>query len=135
MENINSKQIRVLVAEDEINNFNYIKELLEDEGALVFHAVNGLKAVEMCSDYPFPLIFMDLKMPVMNGFEATAHIRKILPDAIIIAHTAHSFKREECMKLGFDGYLVKPYNMDEFSLQFKELTSSIALGNTHKTIQ
>lgn len=115
----NWKNKKVLVVEDEIMNFFFISEILEETGLQIKHAVNGKKAVELCTTEQFDLIFMDIKMPVMNGFEATAEIRKFNKEIVIIAQTAYAFKREECIAAGFTDYVPKPFTQDVLIELFK----------------
>ena len=111
MENWRDKKI--LVAEDEVGNFFLIACLLEDTGINITHADNGKKAVELCAAEHFDLILMDIKMPVMDGFEAIAEIKRFNKEITIIAQTAYAYKREECIELGFTDYLPKPFNEEQ----------------------
>jgi len=108
MENWQDKKI--LVAEDEHINFLLIDTILKGTKIDIVHAANGKKALEFRLQSYFDVILMDLKMPLMDGFEATAEIRKFDKDIIIIAQTAHAFKREECLLRGFNDYISKPFN-------------------------
>jgi len=109
----------ILVAEDNQVNQRVITRLLEKRGHRVTIAGNGLEAVGAMEKENFDLVLMDLQMPEMDGFEATAAIRKKekldgtrLP---IIALTAHALKgdRERCLAAGMDGYLSKPIRPQE----------------------
>jgi CheY-like chemotaxis protein len=111
--------LRILVAEDTGINRLVVTKLLEKRGCQVTQASNGEEAVEALDRAEFDAILMDLQMPVMSGFEATAIIRKReqgtgrhLP---IIALTAHSMKgdRERCMDSGMDDYVTKPIQPTE----------------------
>jgi CheY-like chemotaxis protein len=88
--------------------------LLEKEGCVVELAINGKEAVEKSAESNFDLILMDVQMPEMNGFEATAAIRAreqmIGGHVRIVAMTANAFKQDEedCLRSGMDGYLSKP---------------------------
>jgi two-component system, sensor histidine kinase and response regulator len=101
--------LRVLLAEDNPVNQRLASRLLEKRGHSVVVAANGLEALEMIEKESFDLVFMDVQMPVMDGFEATAAIRKKeassgvrLP---IVALTAHAMKgdREKCLAAGWTG--------------------------------
>jgi len=100
----------ILIAEDEDFNFQYIEEILSGTGVVIIRAENGLRAVEIFKSQKVDLILMDIKMPLMDGFEATSEIRKINSKIPIIAQTAFSYKREECIKHGFVDYIAKPFN-------------------------
>jgi len=105
--------ITLLVAEDEEFNFQYIEELLSETKIKIIHAINGHKAVEICQNQNIDIILMDIKMPIMDGFEATKEIRKFHKTVPIIAQTAYSYKREDCINSGFTDYISKPFNQDQ----------------------
>jgi CheY-like chemotaxis protein len=103
---------KVLVAEDEQSNFLLIQEVLSGMDLDILHAWNGKQAVEMVHSHPdIDLILMDIKMPLMGGYEATGHIREIRSDLPIIALTAHAMHgdREKALKAGCVEYLTKPF--------------------------
>ncbi len=78
----------------------------------VFRAEDGIKAVDMIrrNGRTIDLILMDIKMPGMNGFEATAEIKKIKSEIPIIAQTAYTLaeEKEKCLAVGCDDYIAKP---------------------------
>jgi len=105
-----------LIAEDEMSNFVYLKKLLIPGGALLLHASNGKEAIEIVSNYPtIDLIFMDIKMPVIDGIEATKLIKESHPSIPIIATTAYAMTgdRELCLAAGCDAYISKPIRKNE----------------------
>ena len=82
----------------------------------ILRAVNGQEAVDICLNNPnIDLILMDIKMPVMNGFEALEEIKAIRPTLIVIAQTAYSSseEKEKIFKAGFYGYITKPINREK----------------------
>lgn len=103
---------KVLVAEDTLTNQLLIKLLLEKLGLSVSIAQNGRQAVEMASEESFDLIFMDMHMPEMSGYEATAALREKGFLTPIIALTASAMKNDEekCFSCGCSAYLCKPIN-------------------------
>ena len=106
-----SRKVRILVAEDEEINYLYIKALLSSSNIDIVWAQNGSEAVEIFrKDKGFNIILMDLKMPVMNGLEATKRIKEISPDIPVIAVTAFSDQEVAGMEpvVKFSGYIVKP---------------------------
>jgi PAS domain S-box-containing protein len=114
-----SAVLRILVAEDNPVNQKLIVRLLEKRGHSVQVVPNGREAVEILEGETFELVFMDMQMQVMDGFEATSEIRKRekqsgvhLP---IIALTAYAMKgdRERCLDAGMDGYITKPIRSNE----------------------
>jgi PAS domain S-box-containing protein len=114
-----SESLRVLVAEDNAVNQRLIVRLLEKRGHRVVVAGNGREAVEAQEKEKFDLILMDMQMPEMDGFEATAVIREKENSGrehiAIVALTAHAMKgdREKCLAVGMDGYLAKPIRHQE----------------------
>jgi CheY-like chemotaxis protein len=119
-----SEALRILVAEDNLVNQRLIVRLLEKRGHRVVLAGNGnetLAALEKAAldKDTFDLILMDVQMPGMDGFEATAAIRKKEKSSglhqIVVALTAHAMKgdQERCLAEGMDGYLSKPIRPQE----------------------
>ncbi|RLD78163.1 MAG: hypothetical protein DRJ10_10780, partial [Bacteroidetes bacterium] len=100
----------ILVAEDEEINFLFLKETLQQSGAKVDWAKNGQEAVDLALNKAYDLILMDMKMPVMDGYDATKKIKKIKPNTPIIAQTAYALPEEQKIgyEAGCDFYLSKP---------------------------
>jgi len=111
--------LRILLAEDNPVNQRLASRLLEKRGHFVVVAANGREALEALEKGSFDLVFMDVQMPVMDGFEATTAIRK--KEAAsgmhvpVVALTAHAMKgdREKCLAGGMDEYLTKPIRPQE----------------------
>ncbi len=101
---------RVLIAEDSPTNQMLIKLLLERLGLELTIVEDGQEAVDKALSESFDLIFMDIQMPNMNGYEATETLRKNEITTPIIALTAHAMKgdKEKCISAGCDDYLAKP---------------------------
>jgi two-component system, sensor histidine kinase and response regulator len=113
------RQLRVLLAEDNLVNQKLAVRLLERRGHQVTVANNGREALELLKQQPFDCILMDVQMPEMDGYEATTAIRreeittgKHIP---IIAMTAYAMKgdRERCLAVGMDRYISKPVRAKE----------------------
>ena len=111
--------LRILVAEDNAVNQKLAERLLQRRGHTVIVVDNGRKVLEALQQQSFDLILMDVQMPEINGFEATAAVREKeretgghLP---IIALTANAMKgdRERCLEVGMDGYVAKPIRAQE----------------------
>jgi len=109
------QNVRVLVVEDMVVNQVIISTLLRDVGAQVEIADNGALGVQkvmrdMDNGLVFDVILMDMQMPVMDGYEATAFLRKHNYDRPIVAVTAHALTgdREKTLKAGCDDYIAKP---------------------------
>jgi CheY-like chemotaxis protein len=120
----------VLVAEDCKNNQALIKLLLERTGLKVTIAEDGVQAVEQAKSRSFDIIFMDIQMPNMNGYDATKILRKEGLQTPIIALTAHAIKGddEKCITAGCDDYLSKPINRTELYDIVSKYLSSVTVG-------
>ncbi|MFN0075017.1 MAG: PAS domain-containing protein [Prosthecobacter sp.] len=111
--------LKVLVVEDGHVNQLVSARMLEKRGHLVTLASNGQEAIDFFNSEPFDIILMDVQMPGMNGFEATAAIRAIEHHSgehvRIIAMTANAMKgdRDECLAAGMDDYIAKPLRSAE----------------------
>jgi signal transduction histidine kinase len=101
---------RVLVAEDEELNWMFIREMLKKTGAEVVRAKNGLEVIRMAEELIPDIILMDLKMPELDGIEATRRIRKFNRKIPIIAQTAFVMAEEktESIQAGCNHFLTKP---------------------------
>jgi signal transduction histidine kinase/ligand-binding sensor domain-containing protein/ActR/RegA family two-component response regulator len=106
----------ILVAEDIEENFELLQLMLFKLNPTLIHAKNGLQAVETCKrNSAIDLVLMDIRMPVMDGYEATREIRKIKPDLPVIAITAHAFTEEKarCIQAGCNQYITKPIDKEK----------------------
>ncbi|MBF0157199.1 MAG: response regulator [Magnetococcales bacterium] len=109
--------LRILLAEDLVNNQKLAVSVLEQAGHVVTVAESGLEALEQLGHTTFDLVLMDLQMPGMGGYEASLRIRegKGFPEGVreipIIAVTAHALEseRKSCLEAGMNGFLRKPY--------------------------
>ena len=105
----------VLIVEDEINSHAYIEELLSKINVKMLHAWDGKEAVEKVkSQSDISLVLMDIKMPIMDGYEATRLIKQFRPKLPVIAQTAYALSSDkvQALKNGFDGYISKPISIE-----------------------
>jgi two-component system sensor histidine kinase/response regulator len=111
-ESVIHRKVRILVAEDNAHNQKLIKIMLEKLGCFVTIVSNGREAVDQFSDTPnyYDLIFLDIQMPIIDGFGAFRIIRKINPTVPVIAFSAHAMKehQEQSLKAGMNDFLAKP---------------------------
>lgn len=110
----------VLVAEDNPENQIIIRDILDAGGHHVDVVANGREAVRAAQPGKYDLILMDVRMPVMDGFEATRKIRAKLNGnrhVSIVALTAHAMQgvREKCLAAGMDDYISKPFTIDQIN--------------------
>ena len=106
------EKITVLIAEDEYSNFLLMKTILNLNNYEVIHARNGRLAVDSClSDHGIGLVLMDIKMPELNGLEATKIIKEKRPDLPVMAVTSHAMMADskKAFDAGCDDYLPKPF--------------------------
>lgn len=130
MKNIVNKEqpeslFTVLIAEDEEVNYLYLETLLKrlKKNISLLHARNGQEAVDYCRTVNrIDLVLMDIKMPVLNGLEATKIIKEILPELKIIAQTAYSRLEDQtrAREAGCDNFLSKPINKEKFIATMRE---------------
>lgn len=106
----------ILIAEDNDINYMLLEKIIQFKNHQVLRANNGKEAVEICQENSaIDLVFMDIKMPIMDGFEAFALIKKFRPSLPIVANTAYSSTedREKIMTTGFTSYISKPLNKEQ----------------------
>jgi CheY-like chemotaxis protein len=125
--------LKILVAEDNLINQNLALRVLEKHGHHVVLANNGIEAITAWEIVGFDIVFMDVQMPRLSGFEATAAIRnkeagtgKHIP---IVAMTAHAMKgdRERCLAAGMDAYIPKPIRASELYDVLRGINPSVSV--------
>ncbi|MGO9241612.1 MAG: response regulator [Bryobacteraceae bacterium] len=124
--------LRILVVEDNDINQRVAQRLLEREGHTAVIAADGRKALERLEDASFDLILMDLQMPLLDGFETTAEIRRRergtgahIP---IVALTAHAYQSDcdHCLEAGMDAFLSKPVDPGQLARTIQSLSAGRA---------
>ncbi len=116
--------LTILIAEDDEISMHYHKEIFADMGHTILSAHNGLEAIEIIKkNREIDIVFMDLRMPVMNGQEAARKIKEVNRSIPVIALTAFSFDEDErrIIRNDFDDYLVKPVDRDLLLSRIKKL--------------
>lgn len=110
------KQHNFLIAENEDDNYEYLRTLLLSQARVIERAHNGAEAVELLDRKAFDLVLMDIKMPIMDGYEATKIMREKYPRLPIVVQTAYSQPDEMrmIMEAGATDVLIKPINKEVF---------------------
>jgi PAS domain S-box-containing protein len=114
-----NNQISILIAEDDETSFEHLCIILHNLAKRIDRVINGKEAVEyMKNNSDIDLVLMDIKMPVMSGYDATMQIRKFNKDVIIIAQTAYALTgdKEKALDAGCNDYISKPLNKAELKL-------------------
>ena len=114
--NYNWEDKTILIVEDDEANYLLLRKTLETTNAKIIHAENGKDAVNYCKSHPeIDVVLMDIRMPVMDGIEATSQIKQFRNDLPIIVQTAFtmSSEKEKSFKAGCDDYISKPINTKE----------------------
>ena len=104
----------ILVAEDEDSNYELVKIVLSKRYRLI-HAHNGIEAVTMSEDEHPDLVLMDIRMPDMNGLDATRIIKEVNPDLPVVALSAYAFEDNirEAKAAGCDEFMAKPFRVED----------------------
>ena len=120
---MNVKGLNILVAEDNDSNFLLLRRLLTDNH--LTRAITGAEAVEAMKNRTFDVVFMDMRMPVMDGLQATALIRGFDQLTPIIALTANAFDsdKENALAAGCNYFMTKPVKMRELMDLLSKFTS------------
>jgi len=121
---INASSVNALIAEDDAVSSLLLKKNLTNENITTLFAVNGVEAVEMVRQHhEINIVLIDIRMPLLNGYEASRLIKEFRPELPVIAQTAFASKeeRDKAREAGCDGYITKPINTDELLKLMKKL--------------
>ena len=118
------KLIKILIVDDKLDNRELLANILKNDGFEIFMAENGQEAVEEFKKHTPDIIWMDRKMPLLDGEEATKIIRTLPKgrDVVIIGITASAFKEDEekLLSAGMDEFILKPYDIGEIFMVMKK---------------
>jgi len=124
---INLSDKTILIVEDDIDSFEFLKVVLKQMNAKIIWARNGAESIDICKlNSNIDLILMDINMQVMNGYDATIEIKKIRPNLPIIAQTALAIvgDREKAYDAGCDDYITKPISKNKLMIMIKNHLTS-----------
>ncbi len=113
------KKLKIIIAEDDETSDLLITSILNKVSHEVLHTKTGIETIDACRNNPnLDLVLMDIRMPNMNGYEATRQIREFNTDVIIFAQTAYGLSgdRQKAINAGCNEYLSKPIDQDELML-------------------
>ena len=108
--------LKILIAEDDEVSWKHLFILLESSSREILHSTTGRETIELCKEHhDTDLVLMDVKMPDINGYDATKEIRKFNTDVTIIAQTAYALpgERDKALAAGCDEYISKPIDKEE----------------------
>jgi PAS domain S-box-containing protein len=113
----------LLIAEDEDSNYLLLEILLSGLNIQLIRAINGVEAVDSCKNDHIDMVLMDIKMPVMDGYEATMQIRDFMPDLPIIAQTAYTTDADKnrALACGCSDFISKPFKREVLIAKIKAL--------------
>ena len=115
---------RLLIVEDDFNNYLFLEQLLKKTSATILHLLNGQEAVDFFKEgKSVDIVLMDIQMPVMDGYEATRLIRLLNIDVPILAQTANAMveDKNKSIEAGCDDYIAKPVNKKVLLNKMSEL--------------
>jgi len=121
---------KILIVEDDFASEMMLQIMIEDFCKFPLFARDGLEAVRICKENPdIEIVFMDIKMPELDGYQATKKIREFNKDIIIIAQTSYAFPedREKAINAGCNDYLSKPYSQIDLTELLKKWTKNIMI--------
>lgn len=121
---------KILIVEDDLASEMMLEIMIEDFCKFPLIGRDGLEAVRICKENPdIDLVLMDIKLPELNGYDATKRIREFNKDIVIIAQTSYAFPddREKAITAGCNDYISKPYNQSDLTELLKKWTKNIMI--------
>ncbi len=108
-------EYRLLIVDDQADNRRLLRQLLEEAGFVVREASDGLQGIEQCAQWHPHLVWMDMRMPLMDGYEATRRIKAANHQTVVVALTASAFEeeRQRVMDAGCDDFVRKPFSEED----------------------
>ncbi len=127
METLNAEKKTILIAEDDDANYKFLEIIMVMAGYNVVWAENGVIAVDICRNHDISLVLMDIRMPWMDGLEATKIIRSFKPSLPVIAQTAYALAgdHETARKAGCNRFITKPIDRRTMLSIIEELLNDV----------
>ncbi len=119
---INWKELKILVVEDDVKSYEYLREAFEPMGVKIIHSENGKDAIDVClKEKDLDMVLMDIQLPQKNGYDATKAIREFNKKVPIIAQTAFAMTedRDKAIQAGCNDYIAKPIDIEHLMQMFK----------------
>lgn len=121
----------IYIAEDRLDSYLYLVEILRPYGIQIKHAINGEQLINLVKKQKPDMVLLDMHMPVTNGYKAIEEIRKLNYNFPVIAQTAYAMadERMKILQSGCDGYISKPINASQLMREIKKhLSKSVKNG-------
>ena len=116
MKSFEKTKATILIVEDDMFNVEYLTELLSETNHIILHTAYGKKAVDISTTQDIDIVLMDIRLPDIDGYEATRQIKRQKPKLKIVAQTAYAAPadRQKALDAGCDEYISKPIAKDKF---------------------
>ncbi|KUO68829.1 MAG: hypothetical protein APF83_01045 [Lutibacter sp. BRH_c52] len=121
---------KILIVEDDFASELMLEMMIEDFCKFPLIAIDGLEAVRLCKENPdIDFVLMDIKLPELNGYDATKKIREFNKDIVIIAQTSYALPedREKAITAGCNDYITKPYSQSELTELIKKWAKNMMI--------
>jgi len=130
-------KMKIMVVDDEMIVRESLYHWFERAGHFVESAASGFEAMEKLEKTPFDVLFVDIKMPKMDGIEVLRRVKTSYPDTIVIIITAYGSVESavEAMKIGADDYLLKPFRPDQLALVIEKTVSQMKLASKYRYVK
>ena len=130
-------RMKIMVVDDEMIVRESLYHWFKRAGHSVESAASGFEALEKLSQNPFDVLFVDIKMPKMDGIELLRRVKENYPETIVIIITAYGSVESavEAMKVGADDYLLKPFKPEQLALIIEKTVSQMKLASKYRYVK